>query len=151
MKKIFGAVLVLMFMFSFSLVSAATIVNGVAYQGEITNPVENADIVVSCAHVTSSGTVINTQNTTSDSNGWYGVSFSESSTEGCNDGDEVTVYATTIDGLYGESGPAVVIDNMIGSLDVAIVNVPMVPEFGFVFGMLTILSAVGIFFVVRKD
>jgi hypothetical protein len=27
----------------------------------------------------------------------------------------------------------------------------MVPEFGVVVGMLTILSAVGIFFVVRKD
>jgi hypothetical protein len=34
--------------------------------------------------------------------------------------------------------------------DLAIVNVPLVPEFGLIIGMTTILGALGIFFAVRK-
>jgi hypothetical protein len=36
------------------------------------------------------------------------------------------------------------------NLDVGIVNVPMVPEFGLVVGLTTMLGALGVFFVVRR-
>ncbi len=148
MKKLFGIMLVVMFMFSLSLVSATAIVTGVVYSGEITNPVGGADVLVACNHYG----IMSYRNTTSNTTtGWYGVSFPEKGTGACNNGDEVIVYATTTDGLYGESKPVIVIDNMIGKLDVAIANVPMVPEFGFFVGMLTILSATVVFFVVRKE
>ena len=37
------------------------------------------------------------------------------------------------------------------NVDLAIVNVPLVPEFGVVVGMLTIFGAMGIFLFVRKN
>ena len=36
------------------------------------------------------------------------------------------------------------------SLNVVIVNVPMVPEFGLIAGLTTVLGALGVFFVVRR-
>src|SRR3989339_228731 len=42
-------------------------------------------------------------------------------------------------------------DNAFGDWDLAIVNVPLVPEFSLIIGSLTILSAVGIFFFVRRE
>jgi hypothetical protein len=35
-------------------------------------------------------------------------------------------------------------------IDVACVNVPLVPEFGAIVGVLTALGALGVFFVVRR-
>lgn len=66
MKKVFGIMFVVMFMFSLSLVSATTLIAGtVYYEGDITNTIEGAVVVVSCAHNTASGIVVNTQNTIS--------------------------------------------------------------------------------------
>jgi hypothetical protein len=43
-------------------------------------------------------------------------------------------------------------DNVIVGLDLnlGVVNVPLVPEFGATVGVLTILGALGVFFVVRR-
>jgi len=138
MKKLFGIILVVMFMFSFSLVSAKTLITGTVYhEGDITNTIEGADVVVSCAHNTSSGIIINVKNTTSSNDGSYTVTFLESPKSGCDDGDIVTVTATKGD-LYGESKPGVVEDNVFGNTwDFAMVHVPMVPEFGFFIGIVS--------------
>ncbi len=151
MKKILGLLFAVMFVFSLSLVSATTLIAGTVYHaGDITNTIEGADVVVSCAHNTAQGIVTNIQNTTSLSDGSYTVTFSEGSISGCDDGDVVIVYATT------ESEPKVVEDDIFGpgsgiNWDFAMAHVPMVPEFGFFVGMLTILSATVVFFVVRKE
>ena len=49
MKKLFSLTIATMFMFSFGLVSAATLITGTVYQyPDITNPIEGAEVVVSC-------------------------------------------------------------------------------------------------------
>lgn len=140
MKKVFGIMLVVMFMFSLSLVSAdRTLINGkILYDGDIDNPVVNAFVNVTC----NGNSVV----TNSSACGNYWVDFVPSE---CTNGDIVIVSATK-DGLYG-SRTGIVEDSGISGLDIAVINVPLVPEFGFFVGMLTILSAVMVFFVVRKD
>jgi len=61
----------------------------------------------------------------------------------------LTVYAEKGSLTGMESG--IIHDNMVMDLDVGIVNVPLVPEFGFVVGIMTILASVGVFLVVRRD
>ena len=152
MKKMFSLAILGLFVFSMVGVSATTAVTGTVYHHpDITNPIANAEVVVSCAHSTSGGIVTNIRNTISDDSGWYKVEFSEGSNLGCDDGDVVTVYATTSNGLYGESEPKVVDNDVFGTWDFVMIHVPMVPEFGFFVGMLTILSATVVFFVVRRN
>ena len=151
MKKIFSLIILGLFVILMvGVVSAETGVLGQVYDADTRIGIENANVLVSCAHNTSSGIIINTRNTTSISNGWYGVEFPEIGGGACDDGDEVIVYATTAEGLYGESEPVIVVDDMIGNLDVAIANVPMVPEFGLFMGILTLFGAIGVFFFVRR-
>jgi len=81
--------------------------------------------------------------------GWYFVYFPQSQ---CVAGDEVVVKATKGD-LTGEV-KGLVEDFKSGKcfdLDLARVDVPLVPEFGTVIAMLTALSALGVFFIVRRS
>ncbi len=81
--------------------------------------------------------------------GWYFVYFPQSQ---CVSGDEVVVKATKGD-LIGEM-KGIVEDFRTGKcfdLDLARVDVPLVPEFGTVIAMLTALSALGVFFIVRRS
>lgn len=81
--------------------------------------------------------------------GWYFVYFPQSQ---CVAGDEVTVKATKGD-LTGEMKGIVedFISEKCFDLDLIRIDVPLVPEFGTVIAMLTALSALGIFFVVRRS
>lgn len=81
--------------------------------------------------------------------GWYFVYFPQSQ---CIEGDEVVVKATKGD-LTGEVKGLVedFITQKCFDLDLARVDVPLVPEFGTVIAMLTALSALGVFFIVRRS
>jgi outer membrane receptor for Fe3+-dicitrate len=118
--------------------SGNTVVGGTIYENVITNPIPNADVTVTCNS--------NTKTATSESNGAYSVLFSCSQ---CTEGNSVTVSAT--DGsLTGTNSGSVNMNYPALSLNVGIVNVPMVPEFGLIAGLTTVLGALGVFFVVRR-
>jgi hypothetical protein len=149
MKKLMVMFVALTLLMSFGMVSAKTLVAGKIYNADFTDVVVGADVTITCEN-SSLGTFV-TYNVTSSSEGSYAVEFYEGGggTELCNDGDTLTVDANK-DGMFGsESG--VILNDFLYSWDVAIVNVPLVPEFGVIVGMLTVLSAVGIFFVVRRE
>ena len=116
-----------------------TLVRGIIYSSDTSAGISDASVEVSCnGHV---------ESTISFLAGEYAVLFNQSE---CGKGDTVSVYASHPD--YGaNSRSGVVSDTSILVLDLATVNVPLVPEFGAVVGVLTMLSAVGLFFVVRKD
>ena len=143
MKKIFSLLILSLFVISTIVsVSAATIpltiVNGKIYHaGDINDTIAGASVNVNCNGYS--------RNTTSSSLGSYGVTFCQNE---CTEGNLVTVYATS-GGLYG-SNSGVVENGVINWLNVAVINVPLVPEFGLVVGLLTVLSAMVMFFVVRK-
>ncbi len=141
----FVLMLVGMFVLSFGLASAKTMIAGKIYNADFSDVVEGASVVVSC----DDGGDISVQNTTSLADGTYGVIFNEVGSKSCNDGDTLTVYAEKGSLTGMQSGE--INNDVIGTWDVGIVNVPLVPEFGFFVGMLTMLSAVGVFFVVRRD
>jgi hypothetical protein len=123
-----------------------TIVDGTIYQNVITNVIAGADVTVVCHH----GAVDNTLLATSLADGSYSVNFGGSQ---CSYGDEVTVSAVKAS-LAGTNEGTVNMKYTLPccgiKLNVGVVNVPMVPEFGVFAGALTLLSAVGIFFMVRR-
>jgi hypothetical protein len=86
-----------------------------------------------------------TKKTTSLSDGTYSVVFDTKLQ--CKEKDEVLVSATE-GGLSGENTGE--IDKGTKKLDVSVVNVSIVPEFGVVAGTLTVLGAVCLFFIIRK-
>jgi hypothetical protein len=131
-----------------SIVSATTFIMGTIYNSDYTMKIGDADITVACSH--GDGISYNyTKSLTSGSAiGDYSVSFPETGKNACNGGDTVTVTATKGDLLGTDSEE--VVDNMISTLDVAIINIPLTPEFGLVVGALTVMSAIGIFFFVRQ-
>jgi hypothetical protein len=80
--------------------------------------------------------------------GTYFVIFPQTQ---CADGDEVKVVASK-NGLTGENDGEVIdwITQKCLDIDIAIIDVPLVPEFGTSILILTALGAVTIFFVVRR-
>lgn len=121
-----------------------TFVEGRIYEGEYTNGINGAKVQVTCNG--------NTESTVSHhglfGKGTYYVKFSP---DECDVGDEVTVTASK-NGLSGANDGSVTWTyNWFGcDINVGIINVPLVPEFGVIVGGLTLISAVGIFFFVRK-
>lgn len=123
----------------------ATAVGGTIYQGDVENGVIGASVTVTCAHNSSE----HTKTTISKNNGEYVVFFPQNQ---CTYGDEVTVSALK-DGLNGEEEGEItlnVFEMGCFRIDVGIVNVPLIPEFGLIVGALTLASAIGIFFFVRR-
>ncbi len=114
-----------------------TLIAGKIYNVDFSDVIEGASVTVTCDD--------NIRTTTSLNDGDYSVTYDESS---CNEGSSLTVSAVKGD-LYG-SDTGIIHDDVLGTWDLAIVNVPLVPEFGVIIGALTILGAVGIFFVIRK-
>jgi hypothetical protein len=141
---IFGLLLISMI----GAVSAATYIFGTTYNPEL-GAIGGANITVACEH----GNQTNYQYTSSAESGSeigdYGVSYSGNGGDVCNIGDWVTVTAIK-DDLMGSSTEQVN-NNTVGDLDVAIINVPMTPEFGFYMGALTLLSAIGLLVIVRRN
>jgi len=122
-------------------VCSGTVVGGTIYQNTITNPVSGATVTVTCNS--------HTQTASSESDGAYSVSFPCGE---CNLHDEVSVNAVK-NPLTGENeGSVTMVYNLYPglTLNVGIVNVPMVPEFGLIAGLTTVLGALGVFFVVRR-
>jgi len=88
----------------------------------------------------------NEKTTISGTHGYYHVLYDQSQ---CNYRDYATVNAQKGD-LFGSKTEKV--NDWKGIfVDVERINVPIVPEFGIVVGMLTIMSAIVVFFVVRKN
>ena len=121
-----------------------TYVSGTISDQSNGDPISGANVDITCnGHL---------QSAISDLNGGYSVQYPASE---CADGDDVSVSAT-YNGLSGNSDSVswYTQNTQIGCLEmivnVACVDVPLVPEFGFVIGTLTALSAIGIFFFVRK-
>ncbi len=83
---------------------------------------------------------------TCDENGHYRVVFNDA--DNCDNGAAINVYAIDKNGLDGLNSGRVMLYS--GEVDVELYNGAVVPEFGVIVGVLTILGAVGIFFVVRR-
>jgi len=146
MKKIFTfALLTFLVISSLGLISATTFVGGTIYNEDFASTISGALVSITCNHEGD----LNIQNTTSSSEGTYAVTYNEVGEDACDDGDFVTVVATY--GNLSGSETGIVLNDLVGDLDVAIVNVPIVPEFGVIIGILTIFGAVGVFFIVRRE
>lgn len=143
-KTITISMLILLVLSCLTLVSAKTIIGGKIYNADFTATIPGADVTVTCNG--------NDKTTTSLSDGSYSVTYNETEQEGdnwCGDGDTLSVDAEK-DGLSG-SETGTIHDDVVESWDIGIVNVPLVPEFGLFIGTLTLLSALGILYVVRKQ
>ena len=139
MNNKFAIFTVALLFLSMGVVSATTIINGKITQADNVTAISGADVTVTCNTIE--------RDTTSSIHGNYGVTFLDSE---CTAGDKATVYA--FHSSYGEGEQAGTVDaDVIWDWDVAVVNVPLVPEFGLIIGGLTVISALGIFFFVRKQ
>jgi hypothetical protein len=122
-----------------------TLVAGQIYYASDDTPVVGATVIVKCNH----NNILPEKEAdpvVSGSDGTYFVVFNQYY---CDQNDLVTVSATTTDGLTGMKTGRVH-NGVVNSLDVAIVNVPMVPEYGLLAGITTVLGACGTFFIIRK-
>jgi hypothetical protein len=138
-KGISLVIMGLMVVSMLGVVSASTLITGQIYNSDYSDVVPGATVTVNC-----NGHEDVTTSMAPD--GVYQVRFPSSE---CTFGDDLTVSATK-DSLYGsKSGVIHDLDGVLG-FDLGVVNVPLVPEFGLVAGAVTILSAVGIFFFVRR-
>jgi hypothetical protein len=121
----------------------------------IDSPIKDAKVQVTCHHDGNDYT----KPAKSDANGEYLVTYYSNTR--CDEGDQLTVEAYK-KGVGENSEDGEVTDSntkfyYIGpfykgclTLNVGIVNVPLVPEFGVFVGALTLLSGIGIFFLIRK-
>lgn len=144
MKKLLVLpVIALLVISSIVAVSAKTIVAGKIYDSanfETANSVSGANIEVTC-----NNNVLTTQSKT---DGTYSVAYN--STNDCPDGSTVTVVAEK-DG-FSNSGSGLVHDYsaFIPDIHIGVVNIALIPEFGLIIGTLTVISAIGVFFLVRR-
>jgi len=143
MKKTFMFMVLALFLIStISVVSAQTIIAGKIYDSpnfNTANGVANANINVTC-----NSNVLTTQSL---SDGTYAVGFE---VEDCPNNSTVTVVAEK-NGI-SNTGTGIVHDYtaIIEGLYIGVVDIPLIPEFGVYAGVLTLVSAIGLFFIVRK-
>lgn len=109
--------------------------------------VEGANVTVYCFHENESYIRNDVSSDWSD----YYVSFTE---DECINGDLVVVEVSYGSG-YGYNSSYVnqitdTLDDVLYRIDVAVINVPLVPEFGIIIGSLTIVSAVALFFIIQR-
>ncbi len=146
MNKILLLTIIGLLVFSIGGVSAKTMIAGKIIAQDKVTPVPGANVTVYCTN--NKNTTIN-QSVSGATDGSYAVTFLDTY---CNVGDKVIVVA--VKGKMSGTGNGIVMgkSNYPGlTVNLAIVNVPTTPEFTFFLGTLTLISAVGIFFVVRKD
>lgn len=123
-----------------------TLVNGIIYDGHTGESIQGAEVKITCKddkNVRQRDSVVTGIKSLED--GTYFVIFDSIH---CNEDDLVIVEASK-NGISGNN-QGIVHDKVIKSLDVAVVNVPLVPEFSILIGSLTVLGALGVFFIVRK-
>ncbi len=126
--------------------SERTLISGVVYIGEdMSNVVPGANVLVICYHGDEENTL---PAVLTDENGLYSVSFKS---EECDYLDIITVIADKGD-LEGENTGQVTNEYSFScmKLNAGNVNVPLVPEFGTIVGIVTALGALGVFFIVRQ-
>ncbi len=147
MKKLFGLFILASVILTLGIVSAEescnsqTVVGGTIYQNTVENGIVGAEVWVTCNE--------HTKFITSIANGAYSVNFDCSE---CALEDTVYVHATK-GSLTGDNSGDIDMTFEIPcgiELDVGIVNVPLVPEFGVIVGIVTALGALGVFFIVRR-
>ena len=143
MKKT-SVIIALLLIFSvgtLGVVSAKTLIAGKIYNADFSETVSGAYVEINCNS--------NILNTTSLSDGAYSMQYLESE---CKAGNSLSVYASHPS--YGFNTKSGIIHkdliNGTSSWDVGIVNVNLVPEFGFYMAILTVLASAGIFFFVRR-
>lgn len=140
MKNWINYVIVTLLLASLGIVSAAeneTLIIGRIYNPTTFEMIGGADVRITCNE--------SIVNVVSLSNGKYSYRFDQND---CSAGNYLNVYAEK-GGLTGSVDGT--INEQTTNLDLGIVNVPLVPEFGFIIGVFTLLSAVGVFFVIRKE
>jgi hypothetical protein len=155
MKKILSVLILMTMVLAFTGMASASVPVCATFEttfvsGTITDatngnaPVSGASVTVTCNG--------NIKTATSDATGGYEVEYTALE---CPLNSAVSVSAT-YDGLNGNSNTVdwSSLNQQVGCLqliiNVACANVPLVPEFGTVVGMLTALGALGTFFVVRR-
>jgi hypothetical protein len=129
-----------------SVVSATnTYISGKVYNADYTQTITGADVTVTCI-----GETTNIQSTKSGVGGSYRVTFKNDGAENqaCFVENSLNVYAEK-DGSFG-SRTGIVSHNNETGFNFSVIDVPLVPEFGVFVGALTLISAIGIFFFVRK-
>jgi len=152
MKKAFILTILALLVLSVSLVSADTMIAGKIYNADWSDTVDGANVTVTCNG--------HSQSKTSENDGAYAVTFD---TGDCNVSNTVSVHAICIEGqcIQSDSENPITGENTAegtihdgGELGIdiplGVVNVSIIPEFGIIVGVLTVLSAVGIFFVIRR-
>ena len=143
MKKT-SVIIALLLIFSvgtLGVVSAKTLIAGKIYNADFSETVSGAYVEINCNS--------NIKNTTSINNGTYSATYNETGLGSCKAEDSLSVYASHPSyGFNTVSG--VIHKNMTETWDVGIVNVNLVPEFGFYMAILTVLASAGIFFFVRR-
>ncbi|MFC1682127.1 hypothetical protein ACFL0X_00750 [Nanoarchaeota archaeon] len=122
-----------------------TLVAGKIYNADYSDTIADAEIIVECDH---DGSIQTHSGVISLWDGSYAVTYTSVGEYACDYGDVVTVTASKGD-LHGQK-TGVVNPDVFGTWDLAVVNVPLVPEFGFFVGALTILSATAVFFIIRR-
>ena len=116
------------------IVSAATMIGGAVTDG--TDLIGGAYVEVTC-----DGDKIETETNV---DGYYSVVYAS----GCDVGDDLLVFAQSGDASGNE--PGTVSGDVVDGWNVTIMDNVIIPEFGLFMGVLTLLSAVGIFAFVRK-
>ncbi len=126
-------------------INGSTLIMGVIYNNNTIEGVGGANVSVTCNH----SNEINVAYTISENDGFYHVYFPEGD---CSYEDPAIVSASLPNGLTGH-GNVTWEEEDFGylNLDIGVAFVAVVPEFGFFVGMLTILSATVVFFIVRKE
>ena len=127
-----------------------TIIEGIVYYAESNETVGDAKVTITCYHNGESYTKTTTTLNRGKFKGSYLVLFPQ---DQCISGDDVLVSAVKKDMIGSGEGEVrdTIVNGLILNVDLAIINVPLVPELGVVVGILTVLGAVGIFFFVRKN
>ncbi|MDD5149109.1 MAG: hypothetical protein PHC28_01330 [Flavobacterium sp.] len=144
-KEILVGVFALLVFSMIGIASAKTLVAGKIYNAEFTDIVENAIVDVSCTH----NSITTTNSVTSNSDGAYSIVFAEND---CDINDALSVHALK-EGVGENTVSGIVsIDKEVIGLDVniGVVNVPLIPEFGLIAGLITVIGATAVFFVVRR-
>lgn len=113
-----------------------TVITGIVYDAS-DNFVVGANVTINC-----NGNILSVD---SESNGQYVISYNNNE---CPLLSSFSAIAEK-DGMYGSSSGT--ISHELTNFDLGIADITIVPEFGFFIGMLTMISAVSVFFVVRKD
>jgi hypothetical protein len=119
---------------------STTVIAGKIYNADYTMEIGEAEVTVTCSGFTSPLIYSN-------SDGSYSASFDRSV---CSEGDYLSVHAykegvgeNTVEGDIHNQFPTV-------DLNLGVVNVPLVPEFGTLAAGLTVFAALGAFFLVRR-